>query len=159
MYLLCKIKARIRWCTCRVENILTLGKLLSLWFCFLLHSILFLISQTSYRTYKIISSNELARPVMGTIFLVTVDYVHNRNPPPHSLHMLSQHSTPLPAHAQSALDPTTCTCSVSTPPPQPAHAQSALHPHSLHMLSQHSTPTCSVSTPPHHLYGAPSWTK
>ena len=65
------IKARIRWCTCRVENILTLGKLLSLWFCFLLHSILFLISQTSYRTYKIISSYELARPVMGTIFLVT----------------------------------------------------------------------------------------
>ena len=34
------IKARIRWCTCRVENILTLGKLLSLWFCFL-HSIVF----------------------------------------------------------------------------------------------------------------------
>ena len=64
------IKARIRWCTCRVENILTLDKLLSLWFCFLLHSILFLISQTSYRTYKIISSYELARPVMGTIFLV-----------------------------------------------------------------------------------------
>ena len=70
MYLLCMMKARIRWCTCRVENILTLGKLLSLWFCFLLHSILFLISQTSYRTYKIISSYELARPVMGTIFLV-----------------------------------------------------------------------------------------
>ena len=44
--------------------------MLSLWFCFLLHSILFLISQTSYRTYKIISSYELARPVMGTIFLV-----------------------------------------------------------------------------------------
>ena len=64
------IKARIRWCTCRVENILTLGKLLSLWFCFLLHSILFLISQTSYRTYKIISRYELARPIMGTIFLV-----------------------------------------------------------------------------------------
>ena len=66
------IKARIRWCTCRVENILTLGKLLSLWFCFLLHSILFLISQTSYRTYKIISRYELARPIMGTIFLVYV---------------------------------------------------------------------------------------
>ena len=64
------IKSRIRWCTCRVENILTLGKLLSLWFCFLLHSILFLISQTSYRTYKIITNYELARPVMGTIFLV-----------------------------------------------------------------------------------------
>ena len=46
------------------------GKLLSLWFCFLLHSILFLISQTSYRTYKIISSYELAHPVMGTIFVV-----------------------------------------------------------------------------------------
>ena len=68
MYLLCMIKARITWCTCRVENILTLGKLLSLWFCFLLHSILFLISQISYRTYK--SSYELARPIMGTIFLV-----------------------------------------------------------------------------------------
>ena len=48
------------------------GKLLSLWFCFLLHSILFLISQTSYRTYKIISSYELARPLMGTIFLVII---------------------------------------------------------------------------------------
>ena len=35
-----------------------------------LYSILFLISQTSYRTYKIISSYELARPIMGTIFLV-----------------------------------------------------------------------------------------
>ena len=69
--LLRMLKARIRWCSCRVENILTLGKLLSLWFCFLLHSILFLISQTSYRTYKIISSYELAHPVMGTIFLVS----------------------------------------------------------------------------------------
>ena len=54
-----------------MENILALGKLLRLWFCFLLHSILFFISQTSYRTYKIISSYELARPIMGTIFLVT----------------------------------------------------------------------------------------
>ena len=72
MYLLFMIKARIRWCTCRVENILTLGKLLSLWFGFLLHSILFLISQTSYRTYKIISSYELARHIMGTIFLVNI---------------------------------------------------------------------------------------
>ena len=58
------------WCSCRVENILTLGKLLSLWFCFLLHSVLFLIFQTSYHTYKISSSYELARPIMGTIFLV-----------------------------------------------------------------------------------------
>ena len=66
---MCMIKARIGWCSCRVENILTLGKLLRLWFCFLLHSILFFISQTSYHTYKIISSYELARPIMGTIFL------------------------------------------------------------------------------------------
>ena len=50
-----------------VENVLTLGKLISLWFCFL-HSILFLISQTSYRTYKIISSNELAHPVIWEPF-------------------------------------------------------------------------------------------
>ena len=65
------IKARIRWCSCRVENILTLGKLLRLWFCFLLHSILFFVSQTSYHTYKIISAmSSLARPTMGTIFLV-----------------------------------------------------------------------------------------
>ena len=47
--------------------------MLSLWFCFLLYSILFLISQTSYRTYKIISSYELARPLMGTIFLVIIN--------------------------------------------------------------------------------------
>ena len=69
---MCMIKARIRWCSCRVDNILTLGKLLRLWFCFLLHSILFFISQTSYRTYKIISSYELPRPIMGTIFLVII---------------------------------------------------------------------------------------
>ena len=55
-----------------MENVIALGKLLSLWFCFLLHSILFLKTQTSYRTYKIISSNEHARPVMGTIFLVII---------------------------------------------------------------------------------------
>ena len=55
-----------------MENVITLGKLLNLWFCFLLHSILFLKTQTSYRTYKINSSNELARPVMGTIFLVSM---------------------------------------------------------------------------------------
>ena len=69
------IKARIRWCSCRVENILTLGKLLRLWFCFLLHSILFFISQTSCPTYKIVSSYELARPIMGTIFLVLELYL------------------------------------------------------------------------------------
>ena len=56
------IKARIRWCSCRVENIVTLGKLLRLWFCFLLHPILFFISQTSYRTYKIISAMSSLTP-------------------------------------------------------------------------------------------------
>ena len=55
------------------------GKLLSLWFCFLLHSISFLISQTSYRTYKIISSYELARPIMGTIFLVIIISIMNKS--------------------------------------------------------------------------------
>ena len=69
------IKARIRWCSWRVDNILTLSKLLRLWFCFLLHSILFfIIYQSSYCTYKIISSYELARPIMGTIFLVYIIY-------------------------------------------------------------------------------------
>ena len=66
------IKARIRWCTCRVENILTLGKLLSLWFCFLPPFYFVFDISTSSRTYKIISSYELARPVMGTIFLVNL---------------------------------------------------------------------------------------
>ena len=37
-------------------------KLLRLWFCFLLHSILFLISKTSYRTYKIISAMSSLAP-------------------------------------------------------------------------------------------------
>ena len=32
------IKAKFRWCSCRVENILTLGKLLRLLFFLLLHS-------------------------------------------------------------------------------------------------------------------------
>ena len=73
------IKARIRWCSCRVENILTLGKLLRLWFCFLLHSIVFFISQTSYRTYKINSSYELARSIMGTIFLVIIIISMNKS--------------------------------------------------------------------------------
>ena len=72
MYLLFMIKARIRWCTCRVENILTLGKLLSLWFCFLLHSICFFYLKPLIVHKKIISSYELARPIMGTIFLVYI---------------------------------------------------------------------------------------
>ena len=61
------IKARIRWCTCRVENILTLGKLLSLWFCFY-----FVFYISTLIVHTLISSYELARPIMGTIFLVYI---------------------------------------------------------------------------------------
>ena len=68
MYLLFMIKARIRWCTCRVENILTLGKLVSLWF--VSSSILFVFDISNLLSYIQISSYELARPIMGTIFLV-----------------------------------------------------------------------------------------
>ena len=53
-------------CGCRVE--LTLGKLLRLWFCFLLYSILFFSNLLSYIQNNF--SYELARPIMGTIFLV-----------------------------------------------------------------------------------------
>ena len=71
------IKARIRWCSCRLENILTLGKLLRLWFCFLLHSTYFVFYISKLLSY--IQNNfsyELARPIMGTIFLVYI-YIHD----------------------------------------------------------------------------------
>ena len=42
------------------KMVATMGKLLRLWFCFLLHSIL--ISQTFYRTYKIISAMSSLTP-------------------------------------------------------------------------------------------------
>ena len=75
MYLLFMIKARIRWCTCRVENILTLGKLLSLWF--VSSSILFVFDISNLLSYIQISSYELARPIMGTVFLVSgLFYTH-----------------------------------------------------------------------------------
>ena len=46
-----------------------MGKLLRLWFCFLLHSIFFLyLKLLSYIQNNF--SYELARPIMGTIFLV-----------------------------------------------------------------------------------------
>ena len=64
------IKARIRWCSCRVENILTLGKLLRLWFCFLLHSIFFFYISNLLSYIQNNFSYDLARPIMGTIFLV-----------------------------------------------------------------------------------------
>ena len=56
-------KGRIEWWYLKsVENVITLGKLIGLLFLFCLHllSILFL------KTKR----NDLARPVMGTIFLV-----------------------------------------------------------------------------------------
>ena len=56
-----------------MENVLTLGKLLSLWFCFLLHSIFFVDISNLLSYIQNISSNELARPVMETIFLVCLD--------------------------------------------------------------------------------------
>ena len=62
------IKARIRWCSCRVENILTLGKLLRLWFCFIL--CLLYLKPLIVHTNNF--SHELARPIMGTIFLVYI---------------------------------------------------------------------------------------
>ena len=71
------IKARIRWCSCRVENILTLGKLLRLWFCFLLHSILFFYISNPLSYIQNNFSYELARPIMGTIFLVYI-YIYIR---------------------------------------------------------------------------------
>ena len=58
-------------CSCRVENILTLSKLLRLWFGFLLHLFYFYISNLlSYIQNNF--SYELARPIMGTIFLVNI---------------------------------------------------------------------------------------
>ena len=57
-----------------MENVLTLGKLLSLWFCFPPFYFVFDISNLlSY--IQNISSNELACPVMGTIFLVIITFV------------------------------------------------------------------------------------
>ena len=78
MYLLFMIKARIRWCTCRVENILTLGKLVSLWF--VSSSILFVFDISNLLSYIQISSYELARPIIGTIFLVYVGMYVCRGP-------------------------------------------------------------------------------
>ena len=65
IYLLCMIKARVRWCT-SVENVITLGKLIGLLFC--PPSSLFC-SENSKKT-----RNDIARPVMGTIFLEGVKF-------------------------------------------------------------------------------------
>ena len=66
IYLLYMIKVRVRWCTFSLcENVITLGKLIGLLilFCHPLLSILFFENSKNKR-------NDLARPVMGTIFLV-----------------------------------------------------------------------------------------
>ena len=70
IYLLCKIKFRVRWCTRSMWTmLLPCGKLIGLLlFCLLfLLSILFLKPNVLHQTF---SRTELARPVMGTIFLV-----------------------------------------------------------------------------------------
>ena len=65
------IKARIRWCSCRVENILTLGKLLRLWlFPPPFYFVFYISNLLSYIQNNF--SYELARPIMGTNFLVYI---------------------------------------------------------------------------------------
>ena len=65
IYLLCIIKIRVRWCTCSLENVITLGKLIGLLLLFCPPTSLFCFLKLKN------TRNELARPVMGTIFLVT----------------------------------------------------------------------------------------
>ena len=63
------IKARIRWCSCRVENILTLGKLHPTSVVLFPPPFYFVSIFVPYRIVpEIISSYELAR-LNGTIFL------------------------------------------------------------------------------------------
>ena len=57
------IKFRVRWCTC------------SMWRMLLPYYLLFLISIILTYVYYILSRAELARLVMGTIFLVSYIYV------------------------------------------------------------------------------------
>ena len=74
IYLLCVIKFRVRWCTCSMwRMLLPCGKLIGL----LLFSLLFLLSvlflKSKIRTYKFFQGmSSLARPVMGTFFLVII---------------------------------------------------------------------------------------
>ena len=65
------IKARIRWCSCRVENILTLGKFIVTSVVLFPPPFYFVFDISNLLSY--IQNNfsyELARPIMGTIFLV-----------------------------------------------------------------------------------------
>ena len=72
IYLLCMIKVGLGGVLKSVENVITLGKLIGLLFlfCLPLLSILFL------KTKR----NDLARPVMGTIFLVYTRKMVPSNP-------------------------------------------------------------------------------
>ena len=63
IYLLCMIKVRVRWCTCR-ENVITLSKLIGLLLLICPPTSLFGLENSTN------SRNELARSVMETIFLV-----------------------------------------------------------------------------------------
>ena len=71
------IKVRIGWCTSSlwrilksVENVIALGKLIGLLFLFSLPHLSILFLKTKM--------NDLARPVMGTIFLVNRTILHRR---------------------------------------------------------------------------------
>ena len=57
------IKVRVRWCTCSL--FITLGKLIVLLFLFCLPLLSFFVENSENKR------NDLARPVKGTIFLVT----------------------------------------------------------------------------------------
>ena len=72
IYLLCVIRIRVRYCTCKMwRMLLPYGKLIGL---LLFYLLLFLFSILFFKpnvlAYNIFLRNELARPVMGTIFLV-----------------------------------------------------------------------------------------
>ena len=77
IYSLCMIAVRVWWCTCRLKNVITLGKLIRSVVVLSPPSSSFLL--TCIQKYK----NELARPVMGTIFLVifiiVTEHAHRTN--------------------------------------------------------------------------------
>ena len=60
------LKVKIRWCTCR-ENVIILSKLIGLLLLICTPPLYFGLENSTN------SRNELARPVMGTIFLVISD--------------------------------------------------------------------------------------
>ena len=65
IYLLCMIKISVKWCTCSVENVITLCKLIGLFF-YVTPSSPFCFENSKN------TINELAGPVLETIFLVNI---------------------------------------------------------------------------------------